>query len=106
MSPEILERTREARDFVELTEGILAACEPFGPVHSFKLVHNRGASSVACIIELEIPKQQPALARALGGRALNGAVGVEIPVRRDFESGNRVLAVAPRPAFEAQLATR
>jgi len=106
MNPEIMEKTREARDFAALTEEILAACEAFGPVHSFKLVHNRGTSSVACIIELELQKQQPALARALGGRALNGAVCLEIPVRRDFESGNRVVALAPRPAYQAQAATR
>lgn len=106
MNPEIMEKTREARDFASLTEEILAACEAFGPIHSLKLVHNRGTSSVACTIELEAQKQQPALARALGGRALNGAVCLEIPVGRDFQSGNRAVALAPRPAYQAQAATR
>lgn len=92
MRPETLEKTRDARDFYALTKGILAICEPYGPVHSFKLVHNPGAGNVACIIELELQKQQPALARALGGRTLNNSVCVEIPVRKDFESRPRIAA--------------
>ncbi|OGA70073.1 MAG: hypothetical protein A3G81_26220 [Betaproteobacteria bacterium RIFCSPLOWO2_12_FULL_65_14] len=99
------ERTRGARDFASLTEEILAACEPFGPVHSFKLVHNRGTSSVACVIELEAQKQQPALARALGARAVNGAVCLEIPVSRAFESGSHVVGMAPQPPYHDQVAT-
>lgn len=106
MSPEIMQKAREARDFAALTDAVLAACEPFGPVHSFRMVHNRGASSVACIIELELPKQQPALARALGGRALNGAVCLEVPVSRAFESGDRAVAMPAMPAYHAQVATR
>ena len=106
MNPEIMEKTRDARDFAALTEEIVAACEGFGPIHCLKLVHNRGTSSVACTIELEAQKQQPALARALGARALSGSVCLEIPVRRDFQSGNRGLALAPRPAYQAQAATR
>jgi hypothetical protein len=90
--PEIVERTRDARDFYALTKGILAVCEPYGPVHSFKLVHNPGAGNVACIIELEAQKHEPALARALGGRALKGAVCIEIPVRKDFEARPRAAA--------------
>ena len=92
MKPDIIEQTREARDFYALTKGILAVCEPYGPVHSFKMVHNPGAGNVACIIELELQKQQPALARAIGGRALNNSVCVEIPVRKDFETRPRVAA--------------
>ena len=80
------ETTAQARDFCALTKGILALCEPFGPVHSFKLVHNRGAARVACIIELESAKQTPALARALGVSGPNGAVCLEIPVDKDFPS--------------------
>jgi hypothetical protein len=106
MNLEIMEKGREARDFASLTEGILAACEPFGPVHSFKMVHNRGKSSVACIIELEAQKLQPALARALGGRALNGAVCLEIPVSRAFEAGSRVVGIPAQTAYDAQAATR
>lgn len=107
MKPELIEKASEARDFYALTKGILAMCEPFGPVHSFKLVHNRRASRVACLIELESAKQQPALARALGGHAVNGSVCVEIPVRDDFEARSKVVALAPQPApVEARLAAR
>ena len=77
--------TSGVRDFSALTRNILAMCEPFGPVHSFKLVHNRGARRVACLIELESPKNEPALARALGGRTVNGSVCVEVEVQRDFQ---------------------
>jgi hypothetical protein len=92
MRPELLQQARESRDFYALTRNVLALCEPYGPVHSFKMVHNPGAGNVACIIELELQKQQPALARAIGGHALNGSVCVEIPVRKDFESRPRVAA--------------
>jgi hypothetical protein len=92
MRADLMDQARDARDFYSLTKGILAMCEPYGPVHSFKLVHNPGAGNVACIIELELEKQQPALARAIGGRALNGSVCVEIPVRKDFEARPRVAA--------------
>jgi hypothetical protein len=92
MRPELLQQARESRDFCALTRNVLAMCEPYGPVHSFRMVHNPGAGNVACIIELELQKQQPALARAIGGRALNGSVCVEIPVRKDFESRPRVAA--------------
>ena len=54
MRPDLIAQAREARDFYSLTRGILALCEPYGPVHSFKLVHNPGAGNVACIIELEL----------------------------------------------------
>ena len=97
MAPDLLESASQTLDFCALTKDILALCEPFGPVHSFKLVHNRGAARVACMIELESPKQEPALARALGGRSVNGAVCVEFEVGRDFEAATRrrVAAIAP-----------
>ena len=108
MTPELIENTSQARDFCALTRVILALCEPFGPVHSFKLVHNRGTARVACIIELESTKDEPALARALGGRSVNGSVCVELEVRRDFEGDGaarrRVVAIAPSPAPEARIA--
>jgi hypothetical protein len=101
MEPDATGRLREHRDFYSLTKGVLALCEPFGPVHAFRFVHNRGASRVACFIELESPKQQPALARALGGRAINGAVCLEIPVGKEFGSASKVV---PLPgAFEARI---
>jgi hypothetical protein len=80
-------------------------CEPYGPVHAFRLIHNRGAARVACLIELESEKQQPALARALGGKVLNGAACLEIPVERDFGATRKVVAIAPQPAYEQRVAT-
>jgi len=106
MPSALLETISQARDFCALTKGILALCEPFGPVHSFKLVHNRGAARVACIIELESTKQEPALSRALGARSINGSVCVEFEVRRDFEGAarRRVVAIAPSSAAETRIA--
>lgn len=105
MTPDLLDSTSQARDFCALTKGILELCEPFGPVHSFRLVHNRGAGRVVCTIELESPKQEPALARALGGRSVNGAVCIELEVGRDFEMAKRKLvAIAPQSAPETRIA--
>jgi len=84
MKPEIADALSTASDFQSFTERALSLCEPFGPVHSLRLIHNRGAGRVACFIELESPKQQPALARALGARAASGAVCLDVPVGRDF----------------------
>jgi len=84
MKPELADNLCEARDFYALIKAMLSMCEPFGPVHAFRFVHNRGVARVACLIELESPKQQPALARALGAKLLNGAACLEIPVDRDF----------------------
>jgi hypothetical protein len=106
MKPEILQKLSEARDFYALTKGILALCEPFGAVHAFRFVHNRGAATVACFVELESSKQQPMLARALGTRTLNGEVCLEIPVRKDFGGGQgKVVALAtPASGFDPRLA--
>ena len=60
------ETTSQARDFCALTKSILALCEPYGPVHSFKLVHNSGAARVACIIELESTKEEQAQQKLQG----------------------------------------
>jgi hypothetical protein len=86
MKPDVIGKLGHARDFYALTKAILALCEPFGPVHSFRFVHNRGAARVACLIELESAKQQPLLARELGVGSLNGTLCLEIPVRKDFGS--------------------
>ena len=102
MKPEILQRLGEARDFHALTKAVLAMCEPYGPVHAFRMTHNRGAGRVACLIELEHPKQQPALARAIGARVLNGAACLEIPVEKDF--GGAAPRVAVLPSYEARAA--
>lgn len=109
MKPDVLEKLRETRDFYALTKAVLSLCEPFGPVHSFRLIHNRGAHRVACFIELESPRQQPALARALGAGAASGTVTMDIPVRPDFGSAARVVTLASAsiappaaPAAQAQ----
>ncbi|HEY1286930.1 MAG TPA: hypothetical protein VGF58_01290 [Burkholderiales bacterium] len=106
MAPDLLERASQTLDFCALTKDLLALCEPFGAVHSFKLVHNRGAGRVACTIELESTKQEPALARALGGRSVNGAVCVELEVGPGFEKAARrkVVAIAPQSVPETRIA--
>lgn len=103
MKPDVVDKLRECRDFNALTRGVLALCEPYGPVHAFRFVHNRGAERVACLIELESPKQQPALARALGCRAINGAVCLDIPVRKDFATTGRVASLPAGQAYDARL---
>jgi hypothetical protein len=104
MKREVAEKLGEARDFYALTRAVLSMCEPYGPVHAFRLTHNRGASRVACLIELESLEQQPLLARALGAKMLNGAACLEIPVDRDFGADRTVVPIAPQPAFEARAA--
>ena len=74
-------------------------CEPRAGA-LFKLVHNRGVGRVACVIELESPRSSPAW-RALGGRTINGAVCVEIEVRRDFEARTAGVAIAPTALRDA-----
>ena len=100
MKPEVANQLRCAHDLYSLTKGLLGLCEPFGPVHSFKLMHNRGAARVVCFIELEYPKQQPALVRALGAKVINGAACLDIPVGDDFspmsEGGVRVASLPMR----------
>lgn len=89
----------EARDFYALTKTVLSLCEPYGPVHSFRFIHNRGASRVACFVELESAKQQQALARGLGARGLNGAVCLDIPVRKDFAQPCKLVALDPETRY-------
>ena len=98
MRPEVANQLRAAHDLYSLTRGILGLCEPFGPVHSFKLVHNRGAARVVCFIELESPKQQPALVRALGAKVINGAACLDIPVGEEFgQASEGRVPIAPLP---------
>ena len=106
MKLEVVDKLGEARDFYALTKIILSLCEPYGAVHSFRFVHNRGASRVDCFIELESAKEQPLLARELGASMLNGAVGFEIQVRKDFGSPCKVatLPKMPVPAQESRIA--
>jgi hypothetical protein len=105
MKPAITDQLSETRDFHELTEAVLALCEPFGPVHSFRMIHNRGAGRVACFIELESPKQQMPLARELGAKLLNGAVCLDVPVLRGFgcatEEAGRFRPAAAQDGMQA-----
>ena len=107
MRPDVISKLRDANDLYSLTRGVLALCEPFGAVHSFKLVHNRGASRVVCFIELESPKQQPALVRALGAKVINGSACLDIPVNEDFGGSEGAMPVSVaalrREAVQAQV---
>jgi len=95
MKPELMERLREAQDLYSLTKGVLGLCAPYGPVHSFKLVHNRGAGRVVCFIELESAKQQPALIRALGAKIINGTACLDIPVSDEFGGAEYKVSALP-----------
>src|SRR5258708_39163826 len=86
MKPYVIDMLHDSRDLYSLTKTALALCEPYGQEHAFSLVHNRAASRVACFIELESLKQQPALAHALDARTLNGAARLDVPERKDFAS--------------------
>jgi hypothetical protein len=99
MRAEVIDQLRDAHDLHSLTQGVLAICEPFGPVYSFKMVHNRGAARVVCFIELESAKQQPALVRALGAKVINGSACLDIPVSEDFGGGCKL---GPLPAHAPQ----
>jgi hypothetical protein len=73
------------QDFGELTQALLAECEPYGQIHSLQLTHNKRAGRVACVVELDSPRHVPALKRALGiTTGLGGSVYLEIPVHADF----------------------
>jgi len=84
MKSDILDRLRDAQDFGELALALLGECEPYGQIHSLQLTHNKRAGRVSCVVELDSPKQQPALKRALGATGFDGSVYLEIPVRGDF----------------------
>jgi len=102
-----MQRLREAHDLHTLTRDVLGLCEPYGPVHSFRLVHNRGAARVVCFVELESPKQQPALVRALGAKVINGSACLDVPVSEDFgqtSGGDAGLASMPVRSLRRQVA--
>jgi RNA recognition motif-containing protein len=80
MKPEVLDTLGGVRDFHSLTKAVLDLCEPYGPVHELRMVHNRRAARVFCFVELESPRQQTAMVRALGARSVNDAACFEIPV--------------------------
>src|SRR5689334_10833732 len=103
MKTEVMEKLRGARDFPTLTGALLALAEPFGAVHAFKLVHNRGAGRVVCFIEMESPKQQPALVRALGAKVIDGAACLDVPVDDDFGAPDDLSSSVPASLAVARL---
>ena len=90
-----MQRLRGANDLYSLTKDLLGLCQPYGPVHSFRLVHNRGAARVVCFIELESAKQQPALIRALGAKIINGTACLDIPVSDEFGGAEYKVSALP-----------
>ena len=92
MKPQVLEQLRDAQDFGALTRAVLELCEPFGPIHSFRLVHNKRARRVACSIELDSPKLHAALIRALGAYDCGGVVYLDIPVSPEFGGVKKTFA--------------
>ena len=68
----------QAGDFLAVTQKVLAACKPFGSLHALQLIHNRRAGRVSCFIELDLPQQHPALARALGATVFGDAVCLDL----------------------------
>ena len=47
MKPEVIDTLGGARDFHSLTKAVLDLCEPYGPVHAFRLIHNRAAPIIS-----------------------------------------------------------
>jgi hypothetical protein len=94
MKPDVLDLLRDAQDFGELTQALIAVCEPYGQIHSLQLTHNKRAGRVSCLVELDSIKQQPALKRALGATGFDGSVYLEIPVRDEFARADPMPAAA------------
>lgn len=88
MKKPILDSLKDARDFSTLAACILNICESYGPLHSFRFIHNKRAGRVACFVELDSLKQQQSMALDLGATICVGQVCLEIPVRPDI-AGNR-----------------
>jgi hypothetical protein len=102
MKRQALEQFRDAQDFSALTRAVLTACEPFGPIHSFKLVHNKRARRVACSIELDSPKMHAALVRALGAYDCGGVLYLDIPVGPEF-GGVKAASLTPSREMDVPL---
>jgi hypothetical protein len=81
---QLSERLKDAQDFCELSQALIAECEPYGQIHSLHLTHNKRAGRVSCVIEMDSLKQQSALKRGLGATGPEGSVYLEIPVSGAF----------------------
>ena len=95
MNRQLPERLSEAQDFSELAQALVAECEQHGQIHSLHLTHNKRAGRVSCVVEMDSPKQQQALKRALGATGADGTVYLEIPVCGDFAQAIPVLGFNP-----------
>jgi hypothetical protein len=101
MNRQLPERLSDAQDFAELARALVAECEQHGQIHSLHLTHNKRAGTVSCVVELDSPKQQVALKRALGATGPEGSVYLEIPVCDEFAQAIPVLSFPPdmQPGF-------
>jgi hypothetical protein len=95
MNRQLPERLGEAQDFSELAQALVAECEQHGQIHSLHLTHNKRAGRVSCVVEMDSPKQQQALKRALGATGTDGTVYLEIPVCGDFAQAIPLLGFNP-----------
>lgn len=84
MNRQLPDSLSDAQDFAELAQALVTECEPHGQIHSIHLTHNKRAGSVSCVVEMDSPKQQLALKRALGATGADGTVYLEVPVGGDF----------------------
>jgi hypothetical protein len=84
MNRQLPDSLSDAQDFSELAQALVAECEPHGQIHSIHLTHNKRAGRVSCVVEMDSPKQQAALKRALGATGADGTVYLEVPVSEDF----------------------
>lgn len=101
MNTEILNELQRARDFVSLTETVLAICSPFGPVHSFRVTHNKAAGRVSCFIELDSVTQHSRMIRELGATLVSGVVCFEIPMGPHFVAYKQMQLVSPTKEIES-----
>ena len=101
MNRELPNSFSDARDFAELAQALVAECEPYGQIHSLHLTHNKRAGRVSCVVEMDSPKQQVALKRALGATGTDGTVYLEVPVDEEFARDGVGIEFSPelQPGF-------
>jgi hypothetical protein len=101
MNRQLPDRLSDAQDFAELAQALVGECERHGQIHSVHLTHNKRAGRVSCVVEMDSPKQQLALKRALGATGADGTVYLEVPVCGDFAHPVPVLDFPPdmQPGF-------
>jgi hypothetical protein len=95
MNRQLPDRLGEAQDFAELAQALVAECEQHGQIHSLRLTHNKRAGRVSCVVEMDSPKQQQSLKRALGTSSGDAGVYLEVPVCEDFAEAIPILSIPP-----------